>query len=165
MKNIGRLTSASHSQSFKRFEKLDYLFACDPTIQVFTDHRNLLFALLPVGMEPSLGRHKVLRDIRWALFLSAFNYRIEHVPGDYNIRPEIMTRWMRGYRRAPSVRRVTSALPFNGVTIPPESLDFEWPHSTDINTAQTEQKSIAPNSFKEDKIWTVPYQASSADTG
>ncbi len=63
------------------FRKLDYMLSCDSTTRVFTDHRNLLFAFNPVSMEPSLGRHKVLKVVRWAPFLSAFTYRIERVHG------------------------------------------------------------------------------------
>lgn len=73
------------------FRKLDYLLSYDPTTRVFTDHRNLLFAFNPVAMKPSLGRHKVLKVVRWALYLISFNYRIEHVPGDFNTWPNIMT--------------------------------------------------------------------------
>ena len=43
------------------FHKLDYLLACDPSTRVFTDHHNLLFVFNPIAMEPSLGRHKVLK--------------------------------------------------------------------------------------------------------
>lgn len=67
------------------FKTLDYLLTCDATTWLFTDHRNILFAFNPVAMDPSLGRHKVLKVVRWALFLNAFHYRIEHVPGDANI--------------------------------------------------------------------------------
>ena len=49
------------------FRNLDYLLACETSTRVFTDLRNLLFAFSPVSMEPSLGRHKVLNVIRWAL--------------------------------------------------------------------------------------------------
>lgn len=63
------------------FRILDYLLSCDISTRVFADHRNLLFVFNPAAMEPSPGRHKVLKVVRWALFLSAFTYRIEHVPG------------------------------------------------------------------------------------
>ena len=99
-------------------------------------------------MDPFLGSHKVLKVFRWALFLSAFAYRVEHVPGDSNIWPNIMTRWMRGYRRAPSIRRVTATLPFNGVTVPPVSPAFAWPSAAEIITAQSERKAAAPSTTK-----------------
>lgn len=103
------------------FRKLDYPLACDSTTRVFTDHRNSLFTFSHIAMESSLGRHKVLKDIRWALYLSAINYRIEHVPGHSSIWPDIMTRWMHGYGKMPAIRRVTSDLRLNGQTFPRSS--------------------------------------------
>lgn len=126
------------------FKKLDYLLACDTSTRVFTDHRNLLFTFNPISMEPSLGRHKVLKVVRWALFLSAFTYRIEHVPGDVNTWPDIMTRWMRGYRKPPSIRRVSPAIPFSGVPVPPESPEFQWPSMEEILKTQDEHKNSVP---------------------
>lgn len=126
------------------FRKLDYLLACDATTRVFTDHRNLLFVFNPVAMEPSLGRHKVLKVIRWALYLSAFNYRIEHVPGDCNVWPDIMTRWMRGYRKPPSIRRVAPVIPFSGVTTSPDDEEFKWPNLSEILDVQAKYKNAAP---------------------
>ena len=120
----------------KAFRKLDYLLACDTTTRVFTDHRNLLFAFSSVVMDQLLVRHKVMKVIRWTLFLSASNYCIEHVSGDINIWPDIMIRWMRGYRRTPRVRRGTFSIPFHGVKIPPESPEFEWPTTTEMVPAQ-----------------------------
>ncbi|MEM1369509.1 MAG: RNase H-like domain-containing protein [Cyanobacteria bacterium P01_H01_bin.15] len=119
------------------FKRLDYLLACDKSTRIFTDHRNLLFTFNPVAMEPSLGRHKVLKVIRWALFLSAFNYRIEHVPGDCNIWPDIMTRWMRGYRKPPAIRRISSVIPFIGVVQSPNDSEFTWPSSSEISKIQS----------------------------
>lgn len=86
------------------FRRLNYMLSCSNMVSIFTDHRNLLFTFHPTALEPSLGRHKVFKVIRWALFLSVFSYRIEHVPGDLNIIADIMTRWMRGYRRRPNLR-------------------------------------------------------------
>ena len=118
------------------FRKLDYMLSCDVTTRVFTDHRNLLFAFNPAAIVPSLGRHKVLKVVRWALYLSAFTYRIEHVPGDSNTWPDIMTRWMRGYRNKPAIRRVSAPIPFNGVTSSPDSPEFDWPTAKEIRKLQ-----------------------------
>ena len=96
------------------FRKLDYMLTCEASTRVFTDHRNLLFAFNPTELEPSLGRRKVLKVILWALFLSSFTYRIEHVSGDKNKWPDIMTRWMRGYHKFPTqVASRVSNIPFN----------------------------------------------------
>ena len=137
------------------FRKLDYMLSCDPITRVFTDHRNLLFAFNPVSMEPSLGRHKVLKVIRWALFLSAFTYRIEHVLGDVNKWPEIMTRWMRGYRKNPAIRRVVPSLPFSGVPVAPDSANFEWPAWDEIRKAQENNLDSAPKSASADEGGTL----------
>lgn len=56
------------------FNKLYYLLACDDSVRICTDHRNLLFAINPIAMESSLGRHKVLKLVRPALYLSGFNH-------------------------------------------------------------------------------------------
>lgn len=126
------------------FRKLDYLLACDTTTRVFSDHRNLLFAFNIVAMKPSLGSHKVLKVVRWALYLSAFHYRIEHVSGDSHTWPDIMTRWMRGYRNAPAIRRVARAIPFGGVTPSPDSADFKWTSIADVAAAQKSNLDKAP---------------------
>ncbi len=98
---LANLRARSLTLIGQAFRKLDYMLSCDPITRVFTDHRNLLSDFNPVSMEPSLGRHKVLKVVRWALFLSAFMYSIEYVHGDVNTWSDIMTRWMRGYRKEP----------------------------------------------------------------
>ena len=132
------------------------MLSCDPTTCVFTDHRKLLFAFNPVSMEPSLGRHKVLKVIRWAIFLSAFTYRIEHVHGDINTWPDIMTRWIRGYHKNPAIRRVVPALPFSGVPVAPDSANFEWPAWDEIPKAQEENLGSAPRSASADEGGKLP---------
>jgi len=83
---------------FQTFEKLDYMLLGHARVHVFTDHRNLLFVFAPLVLEPALGRHIVSKVQRWALFLSKFNYVIEHIRGDENFCADILTRWTRGYR-------------------------------------------------------------------
>lgn len=90
----------------KAFKKLDHLLTCGTTTGVFTYHRRLLFTFNPVAMYPSLGRHKVLKVLRWAVFLSEFKYRMENVPEDNNIWPDIMNRLITGYREPPAFSRV-----------------------------------------------------------
>lgn len=70
-------------------------------------------------METALGRHKILKVIRWALYLSELSYLIEHVPGDLNFWPYIMSIWMRGYLKLSHIRRVTKRLPFIVITQTP----------------------------------------------
>lgn len=114
--------------------KLDFLFACDTSTVIFTDHRNLLFVFHPTAIEHTLGRHKVLKVLRWALYLSTFTYRIEHIPGSDNVMADIMTRWLRGYRgQRPSIRRLKA--PMSVPTAPTPDGD-EWPKRKDIVQSQ-----------------------------
>lgn len=101
---------------------------------MFTDHWNLLFVFQRTSIEKSLGRLKVLNVIRWALYLSTFTYRIEHVPGDKNVMVDIITRWMRGYRRIrPTVRCITAPVP-----AAPTASELQWPSRKSILDAQEE---------------------------
>lgn len=96
----------------------------------FTSHRNLLFTFHPTAVEPNLGRHKVLKATRWEMYLSAFSYTFEHLHGEPNILADLMTRWMRGYRRhsrrLPWVSRVKSTFGKDMVPTAPASIP-EWP--------------------------------------
>lgn len=80
-----------------------YLLVCDPTTCAFASHCNLRFVLKPVAMEPSLSHRKVLNIVRCEHYFSAFTCQIEHVPGSLNFCPDIVTRWMRGYRKNTSI--------------------------------------------------------------
>ncbi len=131
------------------------MLSCNSTTRMFTDNRNLLFAFNPFSMEPSLGRHSFLKVVRWALFLSSFTYRIEPVYGDANTWPDIMTRWMCGYRKNPAVRCFAPALQFSGVPVPPDSPEFEWPALAEIRKAQEENLRSAPESALPDDGGTL----------
>lgn len=122
--------------------KLDFMFACDESTIIFTDHRNLLFVFHPTAIESTLGRHKVLKVLRWALYLSTFTYRIEHIPGSENVMADIMTRWLRGYRgQRPSIRRLKAPLP---VPTAPAPDGEEWPDRLAIIATQGTQEAPPP---------------------
>lgn len=109
------------------------MLACDTKVTIFIDHRNLLFVLYPHSMEPSLGRHKDLKVLRWALFMSTFSYKIEHVPVEENTMADILTRCMRGY---PGYHGTIKKISFDGVTAPPVECDEHWPDRKTILEAQ-----------------------------
>lgn len=67
-------------------------------VHVFTYHRNLLFVFAPLALEPALGRHIASKAQQEALYLSKFNYAIEHIRGDENVRADILTWRTRGCR-------------------------------------------------------------------
>lgn len=52
-----------------KFRRADYMLLCEEA-RVFTDHRNLLFCYSQTTLEPSLGRHKIMKVVRWAIYLS-----------------------------------------------------------------------------------------------
>lgn len=49
-------------------------------------------------VEPSSSQQKIIRVIKWPLYLSVFDYNIKHVHGSWNTLADIMTGWMRKYR-------------------------------------------------------------------
>lgn len=138
------------------FRKLAYLFACDHTTTIFTDHWNLLFVFHPSALDPALGRHKILKVLRWALFLSSFTYKIEHIPGEHNTLPDIMTRWMRGYRGVVlRAKRLTATLP--AIPIPPNP--SEWPKRSLILELQQKTHSPAPKNAEKDADGLLRFQS------
>lgn len=128
------------------FRKMSHLFACDDTTTVFTDHRNLLFTFHPSALDSSLGRHKIMKVIRWAIFLSTFSYTIQHIAGDENVMADILTRWMRGYRgHYPTVRRLRDAQHQLRVNTAPEPDSTTWPTRLQLLSAQ-QQSAEEPKS-------------------
>ncbi len=112
---------------YETFRRLDYLLLCEQGTRVFTDHRNLLFVFNPRALDPTLGRHKILKVMRWALYLSQYGYTIEHVAGTRNVAADIMTRWMRGFRGHPrTIKRVSHLLIERDIVPSPADDDFEW---------------------------------------
>jgi hypothetical protein len=65
-------------------KRLDYLLHRQGGFLIYTDHRNLKYVF---GVEPEGGLPRYLSDklARWAVVLSSFNYKIQHVTGEDNI--------------------------------------------------------------------------------
>lgn len=57
-----------------------------------TERRKLIFFLAPLAVEPTLGRHVVSKEQRWALFLSHFHFVKENVQGNANVFADILKR-------------------------------------------------------------------------
>ena len=82
---------------FQTFEKLDYMLIGHARVHVFTDQiSSNIFATL--ALEPALGKQIVSKLQRWTLFLSKFNYVIEHINGTDIACADNLTRRVRGYR-------------------------------------------------------------------
>jgi hypothetical protein len=63
---------------------------------LFTDHRNLKFIFNPCGVVSQVSKPQADRLERWAVFMRAFEYVIEHIPGDANIWADMLSRWAAG---------------------------------------------------------------------
>lgn len=104
--------------------KMDYLFVCEESTVIFTDHRNLL-SFHPTAIERTLGLHKVLKALRRGLYTPTFTYRIKHVPDKEKVMADILTRWLRGYHGHPQLaRRIRESVP---TTTNSSSAGGDWP--------------------------------------
>ena len=138
---------------YETFKRLKYLMVCEKGIHIFTDHKNLLFTFQPLSVEPSIARHKMMKVARWALFLSTFNYVIAHVDGESNDFPDMLTRWMKGYRSTKSyICRVRKAIPYSGIPKSPYSSTFEWPDRGAILKAQSKCETPKNCTTDDDKL-------------
>lgn len=89
----------------------------------FTEHCNLPFLLHPTAVEPLLVFDKVLKVIRYPLYLPGFSYVIEHVPRALHTKEDIMTGWISGYHGHTSyMRRVPERIENKTSTCAPTSL-------------------------------------------
>ena len=121
------------------FEKVEYLFLTERLVHVFTDHQILLFVFAPLAMEPTLGRHVVSKIQRWALFLSRFDYMVEHIEGEKDVFADILTRWTMGYRNEhTSNRSRVCSLPTTAEQVVPSLDDIEWPGMQIMRTSQAQ---------------------------
>jgi hypothetical protein len=77
--------------------KADYLLLSHDEFSILSDHLNLTYIYNPLSEDPSLARHVVHKLQRWALKMSVFSYRMEHVMGELNYWTDIMKRWRVGW--------------------------------------------------------------------
>jgi RNase H-like domain found in reverse transcriptase len=73
--------------------KVDYLLLSHDEFSILSDHHNLTYIYNPLWADPTLARHVVHKLQRWALKMSVFSYRMEHVMGELNYWTDLMTRW------------------------------------------------------------------------
>jgi hypothetical protein len=77
--------------------KVDYLLLSHDEFSILSDHLNLTYIYNPLSADPTLPRHVVHKLQRWALKMSVFSYRMEHVMGELNYWEDLMTRWGVGW--------------------------------------------------------------------
>jgi hypothetical protein len=71
--------------------KVDYFLLSHDEFSILSDHLNLTYTYNPLSADPTLARHAVHKFQRWALKMSVFSYRMEHVIGDLNYWTDLMT--------------------------------------------------------------------------
>jgi hypothetical protein len=77
--------------------KVDYLLLSHDEFSILSEHLNLTYIHNPLVADPTLARHVVHKLQRWALKMSVFSYRMEHVMGELNYWIDLMTRWGVGW--------------------------------------------------------------------
>jgi hypothetical protein len=77
--------------------KVDYLLLSNDEFSILSDHLTLTYIYNPLSADPTLARHIVHKLQRWALKISVFSYRMEHVMGELNYWTDLMTRWVVGW--------------------------------------------------------------------
>jgi RNase H-like domain found in reverse transcriptase len=73
--------------------KVDYLLLGHDEFSILSAHLSLTYIYNTLSAGPTLARHVVHKLKRWALKMSVFSYRMEHVMGDLNYWTDLMTRW------------------------------------------------------------------------
>jgi RNase H-like domain found in reverse transcriptase len=77
--------------------KVNYLLLSHDEFSILSDHLNLTYIYNPLYADPTRARHVVHKLQRWALMMSEFTYRMEHVMGEPNYWTDLMTRWEVGW--------------------------------------------------------------------
>jgi RNase H-like domain found in reverse transcriptase len=74
--------------------KVNYLLLSHDEFSILSD---LTYIYNPLSADPTLARHVVHKLQRWALKMSVFSCRMEHVMGKLNYWTDLMTRWGVGW--------------------------------------------------------------------
>jgi hypothetical protein len=77
--------------------KVDYLLLSHDEFSILSDHLNLTYIYNPLWAHHTLARHVLHKLQRWALKMSVFSNRMEHVMGELNYWADLMTRWGVGW--------------------------------------------------------------------
>jgi hypothetical protein len=78
--------------------KVDYLLLSHDEFSILSDdHLNLTYIYNPLSADPTLARHVVHKLQRWALNISVFSYRMEHVMGELSYWTDLMKIWGVGW--------------------------------------------------------------------
>ena len=73
--------------------RLDYIIM-SRTVEIFTDHANLVYLFDPYVQDPGIARHTACNLMQWAAKLSAFRYIIEQFTSGRNVWADMLNRWV-----------------------------------------------------------------------
>lgn len=109
-------------------------------VHVFTDHKNLLYIFAPTAFDSTLGKHVISKVHRWAMFLSRFDFVIEHIDGELNVFADILTRWLKGYKKNFASTHHICALSHASEQLIPSLDAVLLPSMEEIKAKQTEHE-------------------------
>jgi hypothetical protein len=118
--------------------KVDYLLLSHEEFSILSDHLNLTYIYNPFSADPTLARHVAYKLQRWALKMSVFSYRMEHVMGELNYWTDLISRWGVGWiagseNKAHGNMASLFSQPY---TSPPDCDTVEFPSKKDIVLVQ-----------------------------
>jgi RNase H-like domain found in reverse transcriptase len=73
--------------------KVDYLLLSHDEFSILSDHLNITYIYNPPSIDPTLARHAIHMLQRWALRMSVFSFRMEHLMGELKYWSDLMTRF------------------------------------------------------------------------
>ena len=74
--------------------RLKHFLHSERPFHMFTDHRNLIYIFNPASRTNEVSKQVAEKLERWTLALRSYRYVIEHIPGEVNYWPDILSRWM-----------------------------------------------------------------------
>jgi len=133
-------------------QRMHWLAATPNGFDLYTDHNNLIFLFDPLSVVPDLSQTTLRKVLRWAVWLSMYNYTCFHIRGTDNVWADLLGRWS-----APVVVRRLIRIP----ELPSSSADdFDWPTATVIAEAQSTTDTERPKNLRlTDDLWRNPIRA------
>jgi hypothetical protein len=118
--------------------KVDYLLLCHDELSILSYHLDLAYIYNPLSADRTLARHVVHKLKRWALTMSVFSYRMEHLMGELNYWTDLMTRWGVGWiagseNKTHGKKASLFAQPYIS---PPDYITVEFPSKKEILLVQ-----------------------------
>lgn len=117
--------------------RVEYLPLRPEGYRLFTNHHNLIYTFCHGASDGVVVRYHADKMQRQALSMNSFKNIIEHVPGESNVRGDLLSRWGAGpsfaeERGAPRVARLAVVERVS----PLEDPEFAWPREVEIRESK-----------------------------